>query len=463
VIGNPPYIRIQTMKEWAPLEVELYKKRYAAASRGNYDIYVVFVEKGLGLLNERGRLGFILPHKFFNAQYGRPLRDLVARGKYLAQVVHFGDQQVFAGATTYTCLLFLDKAGRDEVAFEKVDDLADWRANGQSTTGTISAGSVTTAEWNFGVGPGAALFERLSRMPVRLGGVASIFVGLQTSADRIYILEETSPPEHGLVEVRDRDGTEWLLELGALKPFLNDITVSTYERPISHHWLVFPYHLADRQALLIPAPEMASEYPQVWEYLKQNRDTLRRRESGKADNEQWYGYIYRKNLTLFDSPKLIVQVISRLGRYAYDDSDIYFTGGGNGPYYGIRWLGSADTYSIHYLQGLLASRLLDFCLHRISSPFRGGYWSYGKRFIELLPIRPIDFADPVDAGRHARMVALVEQMLDLHQRLAAVRTPDEKVRLERQIAATDREIDQLVYELYGLTEEEIKIVEEAAQ
>ena len=71
VIGNPPYIRIQTMKEWAPVEVEFYKQRYRAASKGNYDIYVVFVEKGLSLLNERGRLGFILPHKFFNAEVRR--------------------------------------------------------------------------------------------------------------------------------------------------------------------------------------------------------------------------------------------------------------------------------------------------------------------------------------------------------------------------------------------------------
>ena len=96
VIGNPPYIRIQTLKEWAPLEVEYYKQRYAAAGKGNYDIYVVFVEKGLSLLNERGRLGFILPHKFFNAQYGEPLRRLLAEGRHLAEVVHFGDQQVFA-------------------------------------------------------------------------------------------------------------------------------------------------------------------------------------------------------------------------------------------------------------------------------------------------------------------------------------------------------------------------------
>ncbi|MGH9428834.1 MAG: Eco57I restriction-modification methylase domain-containing protein, partial [Terriglobia bacterium] len=74
VIGNPPYVRIQTMKEWAPLEVEAYKELFASASKGNYDIYVVFAEKGLGLLNKTGRLGFILPHKFFQAQHGEPLR-----------------------------------------------------------------------------------------------------------------------------------------------------------------------------------------------------------------------------------------------------------------------------------------------------------------------------------------------------------------------------------------------------
>jgi hypothetical protein len=70
VISNPPYIRIQTMKEWAPTEVEFYKRGYAAASKGNYDIYVVFVERALQLLNDRGRMGYILPHKFFQAKYG---------------------------------------------------------------------------------------------------------------------------------------------------------------------------------------------------------------------------------------------------------------------------------------------------------------------------------------------------------------------------------------------------------
>jgi hypothetical protein len=79
--------------------------------------------------------------------------------------------------------------------------------------------------------------------------------------------------------------------------------------------------------------------------------------------------------------------------------------------------------------------------------------------LKELPIRTIDFDDPADVARHDRMVALVECMLDLHKKLAAATIPADKTLYQRQIEATDRQIDALVYKLYGLTEEEIAIVE----
>jgi|GEM_PF-1351653 len=91
-----------------------------------------------------------------------------------------------------------------------------------------------------------------------------------------------------------------------------------------------------------------------------------------------------------------------------------------------------------------------------------------RQYIEQLPIRPtrptrptrlIDFSDPTDAARHDRMVALVQRMLDLHKQLAATSLPHSRELLQRQIDATDRQIDRLVYELYGLSAAEIGIVE----
>ena len=75
------------------------------------------------------------------------------------------------------------------------------------------------------------------------------------------------------------------------------------------------------------------------------------------------------------------------------------------------------------------------------------------------PIRAINFSDPADLARHDRMVTLVGSMLDLNKKVQDARLEQEKTQLSRQIAATDSAIDKLVYELYGLTEEEIKIVE----
>ena len=90
---------------------------------------------------------------------------------------------------------------------------------------------------------------------------------------------------------------------------------------------------------------------------------------------------------------------------------------------------------------------------------RGGYIRFFSQYIEQLPIRTINFSDPVDKARNDRMVALVTQMLDLNKKLQDARLEQERTMLSRQIEATDASIDKLVYELYGLTEEEIKVVE----
>jgi hypothetical protein len=79
--------------------------------------------------------------------------------------------------------------------------------------------------------------------------------------------------------------------------------------------------------------------------------------------------------------------------------------------------------------------------------------------VKKLPIRPIDFNKPDEVKKHDKMVSLVEAMLELHKKIASIKNPEEKTRVQRQIDATDGQIDKLVYELYGLTDEEIAIIE----
>ncbi len=460
VIGNPPYIRIQMMKEWAPVEVEIYKKQYASASKGNYDIYVVFVERGLSLLNKSGRLGFILPHKFFNAQYGEALRALLSEGKHLAGVVHFGDQQVFAGATNYTCLLFLDKAGTKQCHFVKVDDLTDWRINGEATEGKIPATKITPSEWNFPVGRGADLFEKLSKMPVKLGDIAGrIFQGLVTGADPVFILSDHSKGKYLSEATQELHRIESDLMHPLCKGSLN---IRRYHVSELNRSILFPYKYVQGKAELLTAKELADLYPNAWEYLQINRTALESRERGKWKHNRWYAFGRSQNLSEMEQKKILTPSIAKSASFTLDSRDFYYfvgSGGGGGGGYGIT-LKPDEQMAYEYFLGLLNSNLLDAFLKSFSTPFSGGYFAYNRQYIEQLPIRVIYFSDPGDKIRHDRIVKLVEEMLSLYKQLAAAKTPDEKTRIQRQIDTTDRQVDHLVYELYGLRDTEVQIVEE---
>jgi hypothetical protein len=459
IIGNPPYVRIQTLKEWTPLEVEMYKEQYAAARAGNYDIYVVFVEKAFQLLNERGRLGFILPHKFFNAQYGEPLREFIARGKHLARVVHFGDQQIFAGATTYTCLMFLDKAGSDACEFVKVDDLNAWRAEGKTIEGTIPATSITNAEWNFAVGKDAALFERLRAMPVKLGDVADIFVGVQTSADPIFILPFRKSNSKTVCVYSKATEQEFEIEKEIAKRLLKGAEIHAYDLDEPENVILFPYQIENGAAKLYSEAEMRMNFPLAWNYLLTVRKKLEAREGGKWRVPQWWQFGRNQNIAEMAKPKLITQVLSKRASFTFDANAEYcFVGGGNAGGYGVR-VALSSNLADAYVLGLLNSRPLDWYLKKISTPFRGGFFSYARRFIEQLPIRALNLADAADKAAHDQIVALVTQMLELHTRLRAAQTAHDRDLVQRQIDATDAAIDALVYELYGVTEEERQVVE----
>ena len=437
--------------------MEHYKRHYQSAMKGNYDIYVVFVERGLQLLKREGQLGFILPHKFFNAQYGSALRELLSRGKHLSSIVHFGAQQVFLGATTYTCLMFLDKAGCDSCWFVKIDDLAEWRAGGRAPDREIPAKTITGGEWNFAVGDGLRLFAKLQKLPFKLIDVAErIGQGIRTSANEVYVLDMISASKRIVSAFSKQADRQVKLERGLLFPFLMGREIKPYQLRASDKMVLIPYRIVEGSTVLLTQEEMQRDYPLTMGYLQENKKHLENRERGRMRGPMWYGFVYPKNLELMRAPKILVPDIADRASFALDEKGEYaFTSG-----YGIT-LKSTVAESPKYILGLLNSALLDFFLKRVSTTMRGGFFRYFTQFIEQLPIRSISFADPADKARHDRMVRLVEEMLTLHEQLATAKTPHEQTALQNQIAATDRQIDRLVYELYGLTEEEIGIVKES--
>jgi len=218
--------------------------------------------------------------------------------------------------------------------------------------------------------------------------------------------------------------------------------------------VIIPYQVINNKVQLINERKISIDYPELFNYFLENKRVLENREKGKMTGEKWYSYVYPKNIELMGKPKILVPDIANSSSFVLDEQGIYtFTSG-----YGII-LKSNICESNKYILGLLNSKLLDFYLKKISTPIRGGFFRYFTQFLEQLPIRLIDFSNDKDKNKHDLMVQLVEQMLRLHQQLNQENVPSSKKIIQQQIKVIDKQINQLVYELYELTDEIIALIE----
>ena len=296
VIGNPPYVRIQILKSTTPEQVDFLRRFYQTARRGNYDVYVVFVERSLSLLKRSGRLGFILPNKFMSAEYGAGLREILASNRCVDEIVNFGAEQVFSGATTYTAILLLSGERRRHFNYASVRDLPNWIATKESISAKKPSSLLRLPTWNFAVGKTAKLVERLQQHPVKLGEVVDIFVGLQTSADSVYIMERITEDRNNIRLYSKALSRQIELEDALLHPLASGTNIRPYMEPASRQYILFPYEVDNESASLIPFQHIADNYPKTAAYLMEVRKTLEDREGRKFRDEGWYRFGRSQNL-----------------------------------------------------------------------------------------------------------------------------------------------------------------------
>jgi hypothetical protein len=459
IVGNPPYIRIQNMTEYAPAEVAYYQNPqspFETARIDNFDKYALFVERSLGLLRETGRLGVIVPHKFMTIQSGRALRRLLTTPCSLEEIVHFGVKQVFgAGTTNYTCILVLNKRGSETIRIEQPGPLEEWRYGREGVVTAVPATDLSQEPWQLATAETRELFDRVAAAcPDTLEIVAEILVGLQTSADDAYMFRAVAETATTL----RWDNADWAIEREVVRPCLLDVRLVAYTRPEPNAWMIFPYRITTkpaggRIATLIQPDEFQQLYPACWRYLIARRAELEGRNivGGRAADRQWYQYGRSQSLTKLDDPKIILPVLSKEPRCAYDDLGTAFTGGGNGPYYMVR-ARPGQPVSNKYLLAILNHPLAEALIRTNTSPFRGGYYSHGKQFIESLPV-----PRPTGAQRTA-IENLVDGLILGHDQIARARTPHERLVLERTLTGMRVQVDSLVSGLFGLSPADLAVV-----
>lgn len=434
VIGNPPYVRqelIGSFKEYFENNYKVYN--------GIADLYSYFIERAVNLLKDGGYFSYIVANKWIRANYGLQLREWL-KEQNIIELIDFGDLPVFKGATTYPCILTIKKdKPANQFHFAEISDLdfTDLKKEVDNNKLKVNLQKMDSSGWKLVKENVSALLNKISSQGVPLIKYVDgkIFRGVLTGLNKAFVIDK---------ETKDRLIKEDAKCKELIKPFLAGRDIKRYLPPPETNYLILvPKGFTNKNSNQSKnAWKWFSEnYSAIANYLSQFEDDAKKRYD-KGD--YWWELRACDYYDEFEKPKIMLPDISLRGNFTFDL---------NGGTYCVNTayiIGSSDKY----LLSILNSKAMDFYYRNLSSTYRGGYLRYIYQYMAQLPIPILD--DKVKG----KLEAVVEQIMNLYLSLNKAKTPQERTTLQRQIEATDKQIDQLVYQLYELTEEEIRIVEE---
>ncbi len=440
VVGNPPYVRIQNLKK----AKELYENEYYETRHQNYDIYVLFIERGLKWLDESGKLGYICPTRFALTDYGEKLRDFIAKKYLIEQIIDFKDASVFDTATPYPCILVAGAAKKEAIkknnivcariakeSDEVLLNIQKYLKNERYISEVFDLFShpqkdLAKDEWYLMPKEEKKVFEKIEKnMDCRLEEIRDeVYQDLVTGKDAIFIGKIVKEIDSNSVEflpiksIDENSSESFKIERKMLKRLLKGDEIHKWNVLWSDLWIIFPYQLIKKDskinATLYDKTIIAKDFQHTWVYLQRFENELKDREGGKwSEIDEWYAYGRRQNIEKFETPKIMVQVLSNKNSFVVDiDDNFYFVGGGNAGGYGVNikssYLGTNE--DLYYYAALLNSKVLEFYEKHISVIFRGKYYSFGKKYVEKFPIVI------ADDSLKKEIVSNAEEIQEIHKK-----------------------------------------------
>jgi hypothetical protein len=432
VIGNPPYIRQEELGDF-----KLYLQKHFQTYAGTADLFVYFIERGIQLLKSNGDFIYIVPNKWMRAGYGKALRSWL-KNLQIRQLIDFGDLPVFEEATTYPLILDITKV---HLQIPSKAALMTSLKFDNSLEKTISekAFNINVSElkdegWSLSKPAKNNLLEKIKSVSVPLDKYVNgrIYRGVLTGLNEAFVIDEAT---------KNRLITQDPKSNNIIKPFLAGRDIKRYQQPKVRNYILFiPWHfplhedISIKGASKLAEEEFEKNYPAVFNYLKGYKSLHESRNKTETGiRYEWYALqrcaasYYQE----FDCPKIVVPAIVQRASYAYDKE----------KYYGNDKTTIIPTEDM-YLLGILNSKVVDFFFKQIGATKQGGFYEYKPVYLSQLPIAKT--STEVKSLIEGKVILILEA---------------KKANSNADTSVLEKEIDQLVYELYGLTEEEIAIVE----
>ncbi|MBR6481127.1 MAG: Eco57I restriction-modification methylase domain-containing protein, partial [Thermoguttaceae bacterium] len=393
VIGNPPYVQLQTMGEmsgrYAKCGFEVYNK--------SADIYCLFAERGYKLLKEGGYQSFIMPNKWMLVAYGRQLREFMAKTG-LRQILNFGDVQIFRDATIYCCIFVTTKRKRVETVKALSVNQDSWSGDFDTEVEKrfdCDAADFTDKEWIIIPRSDSEILKQMKRVgkPLREWPV-SIYRGIVTGFNDAFCIDT---PTKELLIAEDPKSAE------IIRPLLRGRDISAYYGEWKGLWQIFTHNGIKETGL---PPIDINNYPAVKRWLDQYYEKLQKR-LDKGDTP--YNLRNCVYVDEFDKPKIIYPDMTKFFPFTYD-TEGYITI--NTAYF---ITSNEDTVSLLYILAVLNSPQAKLWITYNCPELMGNTRQIRRVYFENFPVPT---ASPEET---ARLAALAEERVRLTRELQSVR------------------------------------------
>lgn len=434
VIGNPPYVRQELLSDFKKYFESHYKVYNSTA-----DLYSYFIEKGKSLLRTDGYFGIIVANKFMRANYGEPLRKWLKQVN-LIEITDFGDLPVFQGATTYPCILiYRNSQPEKQFKFSTIKTLqfSSLETEVKHSQALLSVKSLDDGGWNLASELEQNLLKKIKSSGIPLGEYVKgkIYYGIKTGYNEAFVIDLET--KKALIK-EDKKSNE------IIKPFLAGRDIKRYQNSGSDKYLIFTKRGID-----------IDKYPAIKKYLEGYKKELTPKPKTFKGSEwpgrkpgtyKWYEIQDAVDYYLeFEKPKILIPDIALSLQGAYDTNKNYCVN--------TAYIIPVDD---KFLLSILNSKLVTYYYASISPSIRGGYLRFIRQYLETIPIIINDKYKNVLASQ-------TDLLLALNEELKISKLPSNIDQIKQRIEHSEDKINQLVYELYDLTEDEIKIVEESVK
>ncbi|MBC8553700.1 MAG: N-6 DNA methylase [Candidatus Brocadiales bacterium] len=495
IIGNPPYVRVQSLNH---SEVDWFKANKEVAHK-RVDISIIFFELGANILKNGGKLSFITSNQFLSAEYGRKCRELFLTKFKIEKIVDFGDLPIFEDALTYVSIFTLQKGIPKDFNYSKIKTMGEAFSTHWEDHIRMTISSLSDDTWVLQDERVDNLIKKVESHP-KLSDFGNCNYGIVSGNDSVFIVNPRVIRSHNL-------------EKESVLPLIRANNCKRYGIVDFDQYIIYPFTLENGKTILLKEVQLKEKYPNTYKYLLTHKESLSKRKDSRKtyeNREDWYALTRFGRIDLFSETKIVYPGETKHNKFGIDKNKAGFSGA---RVFSITLNDQTKMkFSIYDLLGVLNSKLIEFYLHAISPVKAGGYYSYSSTILNKLPVNLIGskLTPKVEhiMRNHEEFNKLINSFIryvnskyptvfatrkleswhelefgDFIQELnkAIKKEGEEKLSkmdemewmdvfetkkaeaksLKAEIDKTDKEIDAMVYQLYGLTEEEIRIVEES--